>query len=77
MNFGIRPLGGEKTGLPDTTRDGYLAHSRWSFQVRPSILKLASFARYAGKKVQEISVGFGGDHQLFAENGAILTVTEH
>jgi len=42
------------------------------YQLEPYILSFAKFGSSSGKKVLEIGVGLGADHQKFAENGAIL-----
>lgn len=43
------------------------------YELEPYIIPFAAFAEAAGKKVLEIGVGLGADHQMFAENGAILS----
>lgn len=43
------------------------------YKLEPYILTFADFASTNGKKVLEIGVGLGADHQKFAEAGAILT----
>lgn len=43
------------------------------YELEPYILPFAAFAEAAGKKVLEIGVGLGADHQMFAESGAILS----
>lgn len=42
------------------------------YQLEPEILEFAAFEKYAQKKVLEIGVGLGADHQMFAEAGASL-----
>lgn len=43
------------------------------YQLEPYILSFADFSACRNKKVLEIGVGLGADHQMFAENGAILS----
>lgn len=42
------------------------------YALEPYIIPFAGFAESKGKKVLEVGVGLGADHQMFAENGAIL-----
>lgn len=42
------------------------------YELEPYIISFADFANAKGKKVLEIGVGLGADHQRFAENGADL-----
>lgn len=42
------------------------------YELEPFILDFAEFEKYRGKKVLEIGVGLGADHQKFAEAGAEL-----
>jgi ubiquinone/menaquinone biosynthesis C-methylase UbiE len=63
---------GEARGLPEVSRDGYMAHSQWRYAVEPFIPAFAGFDLCRGKKVLEIGVGLGSDHQRFAEGGAVL-----
>jgi len=64
---------GEKAGLAAPTFESYQAHSAWRYSLEPRILEFVPFQAYAGKKVLEIGVGLGSDHQKFAEAGAVLT----
>lgn len=43
------------------------------FEIEPYIPGFADFVNSRGKKVLEVGVGLGADHQMFAENKAILT----
>lgn len=42
------------------------------YELEPYIIDFADFKNQTGKKVLEIGVGLGADHQMFAENGAVL-----
>ena len=42
------------------------------YELEPYIIDFANFKESKGKKVLEIGVGLGADHQRFAENGAEL-----
>ena len=63
---------GEKLYLTSDDRSGFEAQSRKRYELEPIILDFAQFADYTGKKVLEIGVGLGADHQKFAEAGAEL-----
>lgn len=43
------------------------------YRLEPYILDFANFEHAKGKKILEIGVGLGADHQKFAENGADLS----
>jgi len=42
------------------------------YELEPYIIDFADFKNQTGKKVLEIGVGLGADHQMFAKNGAVL-----
>lgn len=63
---------GERLYLPGTEAAGYAAQSRRRYELEPYILDFADFDRARGKRVLEIGVGLGADHQRFAEAGALL-----
>ena len=62
----------EKLYLHSADRAGYEAQAATRYQLEPFILPFANFASANGKKVLEIGVGLGADHQRFAEAGADL-----
>jgi SAM-dependent methyltransferase len=63
---------GEALYLEDSSRDGYLKQSWIRYQLEPYILSFAEFEKYCEKRVLEIGIGLGADHQKFAEAGAEL-----
>ena len=63
---------GEKLYLSGKDKNSYLDHSKLRYTLEPFILKFAKFEKYRKKRVLEIGVGLGADHQKFAEAGAIL-----
>ena len=63
---------GERLYLTDMDKSGYQAHSEMRYKLEPYILEFANFREMVGKKVLEIGVGLGADHQKFAEVGANL-----
>ncbi len=64
---------GEDLYLTSTKRSGYEDQARSRYKLEPYILEFAKFELSKGKRILEIGVGLGADHQLFAEAGAILT----
>jgi SAM-dependent methyltransferase len=63
---------GEILYLPSTDRAGFEAQAQSRYRLEPYIMDLAKFAEARGKRVLEIGVGLGADHQQFAEAGAEL-----
>lgn len=64
---------GEDALLSENSRSGYLRQSEERYRLEPFIAPFAGFENYRGKRVLEIGVGLGADHQRFAEGGALLT----
>ena len=64
---------GEDLYLPDSTREGFARHSEIRYQLEPEILSFAGFEAGRGKRVLEVGVGLGADHQKWAEHGALLS----
>ncbi len=63
---------GEKLYLSSSDRAGYEAQARKRYELEPYIQVFAQFDGARGKKVLEIGVGLGADHQCFALAGADL-----
>lgn len=64
---------GENLYLSNNDRDGYLEHAKLRYKLEPYILSFADFISSEGKRVLEIGVGLGSDHQCFAESNAVLS----
>jgi ubiquinone/menaquinone biosynthesis C-methylase UbiE len=63
---------GENLYLSGGSKAAYAAQSAERYRLEPLILRFANFESAAGKKVLELGVGLGADHQCFAEAGADL-----
>jgi ubiquinone/menaquinone biosynthesis C-methylase UbiE len=63
---------GEDLYLPNRDNGGYQAHSLTRYQLEPFIRAFANADETLGRRVLEVGVGLGADHQLFAEAGARL-----
>lgn len=64
---------GEALYLDPATADRYQEQARIRYELEPYIPEFAGFAESKGKRVLEIGVGLGADHQRFAEAGALLS----
>lgn len=56
-----------------TEQDSYRNQAAERYRLEPYILPFADFKSAAGKRVLEIGVGLGAEHQQFAEAGADLS----
>lgn len=63
---------GETLFLKGLGKNDYLKKLELRYQIEPYIIDFAAFDQYKNKKVLEIGVGLGDDHQKFAESDAIL-----
>ena len=63
---------GEDLYLEALDATGYARQADMRYALEPYITEFAGFSSSKGKKVLEIGVGLGADHQRFAENGATL-----
>jgi ubiquinone/menaquinone biosynthesis C-methylase UbiE len=63
---------GEDLYLDGLDVAGYSSQSEMRYRLEPYIPAFAGFDSIKGKRVLEIGVGLGADHQRFAENGADL-----
>lgn len=63
---------GEYLYLTGQDLTAYLSQRKKRYELEPYIPEFAQFESVKGKKVLEIGVGLGADHQGFAENGADL-----
>lgn len=64
---------GEALYLSDTDVAGYRAQSRTRYELEPFIPPFIEAHRWAGKRVLEVGVGLGADHQTLAEARAELS----
>ncbi len=63
---------GENLYLLGLGRDAYEAQARKRYELEPYILEFAAFDSAKAKRVLEIGVGLGADHQRYAQAGADL-----
>ena len=64
---------GEKLLLNQSDKDGYKKQADERYRLEPYIIPFAKFSDFCEKKVLEVGVGLGADHQCFAEANAILS----
>jgi len=72
QNFWNDASCGEYLYLAGQSKAHYEAQSAARYALEPYIINFAQFSQWAGKRVLEIGVGLGADHQKFAEAGADL-----
>jgi SAM-dependent methyltransferase len=63
---------GEHLYLSGNDRNAYIRQAEDRYALEPYIAAFADFEASAGKRVLEIGVGLGADHERFAAAGAIL-----
>lgn len=56
----------------NSRREQYDNQSKTRYELEPYIVPFADFSNQREKKVLEVGVGLGSDHQMFATHGAIL-----
>ena len=61
---------GEQLYLKTRDKEGYVYHSKKRYELEPYISDFADFSSSKDKKVLEIGVGLGADHQEFITSGA-------
>jgi SAM-dependent methyltransferase len=64
---------GERLYLPGVSADAFRSQAQLRYDLEPYIQGFARFDDVRGKRVLEIGVGLGADHQRFAEGGAVLS----
>lgn len=64
---------GETLYLAGDERESYKRQSQLRYEIEPYIKTFADAEQWRGRRVLEIGVGLGADHQLFADAGAILS----
>jgi SAM-dependent methyltransferase len=72
QDFWDRASCGEELYLRERSAEGYLEQARQRYALEPYVADFADFPSARGKRVLEIGVGLGADHQRFAEAGAEL-----
>jgi SAM-dependent methyltransferase len=73
LNFWQQAACGERLLLHSFDRQGFENQAAERYRLEPFILDFARFADWNQKRVLEIGVGLGADHQRFVESGAKIT----
>jgi len=71
--FWDRAACGEQLYLRGFGAEEFRKQAEIRYELEPFILSFAEFEASTGKRVLEIGVGLGADHQRFAEAGAVLS----
>ena len=71
-NFWNSASCGEDLYLLTPDLDGFIAQAKVRYELEPYISKFVDFGDIKTKKILEIGVGLGADHQLLAQSGANL-----
>jgi ubiquinone/menaquinone biosynthesis C-methylase UbiE len=73
QNFWNKASCGEELYLHgNSDKEAFVSQSKKRYELEPYIVNFADFVSTKNKKVLEIGVGLGADHQCFAEAGAHL-----
>lgn len=72
-DFWDRASCGEELYLGGHGAEHYRRQAETRYRLEPFIAGFAEFGQWKGKRVLEIGVGLGADHQQFAEGGALCT----
>lgn len=72
-DFWNRASCGEELYLRSHDAAGFAEQARKRYQLEPYIPGFAKFDQCAGRRVLEIGVGLGADHECFARAGAVLS----
>lgn len=71
-NFWDKASCGENLYLHGLSKEHYLEQSKIRYELEPFIKDFAEFYKYRDKKVLEIGVGLGADHEQLIKAGAIV-----
>jgi ubiquinone/menaquinone biosynthesis C-methylase UbiE len=72
-DFWDRASCGEELYLQERSAEHYRQQAEIRYRLEPFIAAFAGFEKWKGKRILEIGVGLGADHQQFAEGGALCT----
>ena len=59
---------GEALYLEENSQIGFALQLIKRYQLEPEILEFTDFKQYVNKKVLEVGVGLGADHQMIAQS---------